>query len=450
MRCKHSTSEAVAFLLECTACRAGWLLLGFLLLGGVWACPLPAQIAIEKPPINYFSSDSIDPVAELSRQIEKKVVHLEFDERHGWLPSLLERLEISPDSQLLVFSKTSMQVNKISPRRPRAIYFNDDVYVGWVQHGNIEIAATDPQKGAVFYSVEQQSASLRIVADNGGCLTCHATHRTQGVPGYLVRSVFCDFNGWPRTGTRTYISDQTTQFHKRYGGWYVTGSHGDMRHMGNVIAADRSQPEFVDRQAGANRLQLDGILDTTDYLTGHSDLVALMILEHQSQMHNLMAVANFQTRIAEAEVATLRQNPIATGTGLANTAAAQRIDATVERLLRYLLFADEQRLTCPVAGSSGFADWFQARAAVEKQLDSHGRSLRDLDLVTRIFKYPCSYLIYSPAFDGLPSSVLERIQVRLSAILNAPAAPEGYEHLSDQDRRQIWEILRDTKPDFLM
>jgi hypothetical protein len=409
-----------------------------------------AQFDFEKPPINYNQGDAHDPVADLSRAVEAGTLELAYDEEHGWLPAILKHLQISVESQLLVFSKTSLQLHKIDPRHPRAIYFNDNVYVGWVQNGAIELAATDPQKGAIFYTVEQTVGEpLRFIADRGQCLTCHATHRTQNVPGYLVRSIFSDFNGRPRSGTRTYITDHTTEFEKRYGGWYVSGTHGQMRHMGNVLAPGRGDPEQIDRELGANRSELSGLVDAEPYLTAHSDLVALLILEHQSQMHNLIARANFETRTAlyyDQSINEALERPIDT----ASESSERRIKTAAEALIRYMLFADEHELTHPVAGSSLFAEQFQANDHPLAHVDSQGRSLRQFDLNKRIFKYPCSYLIYSEAFDGLPDRMLLQIKTRLTEILTSPSQVVGYERLSESDRRNISEILEATKPGFLL
>ena len=164
-------------------------------------------------------------VCDARLAIEKGEAKFKYDARHGWLPDVLKHLQVSEESQVLVFSKTSLQLHKISPRTPRALYFNDDVYVGWCQHGDVvELAATDPELGAVFYTMDQDvDAPPRIVRDRGQCLTCHATTRTQGIPGYLIRSVYPDINGRPRTGSRTYVTDQSSPFEQRWGGWYVTG-----------------------------------------------------------------------------------------------------------------------------------------------------------------------------------------------------------------------------------
>lgn len=407
-----------------------------------------AQLDFEKAPISYGDAESNDAVARLARALERGEDSLEYSERHGWLPSLLEKLDIAVDSQTLVFSKTSLQLHKISPRTPRALYFNDNVYVGWCQRGDVvEIAATDPQQGAVFYTIDQlPDQPAKIVRDRGQCLTCHATNRTQGVPGYLVRSVYPDNNGRPRSGTRTYVTDHTTDFDQRFGGWYVTGLHGAIRHMGNAITHDRLAPETLDREAGANRRELEALLDTAPYLSPHSDIVALMVLEHQSQMHNLIARASFETRIAQYYDRGINE-ALGRPEDTVSPSTERRIAAAGEALIRYMLFADEVELASPIESLTGFAQAFEQ--SVTNRVDSQGRSLRKLDLQRRLFQVPCSYLIYTDAFAALPPAMMTYVQQRLSEILYAPQCPSGYERLSDEDRRAVREILTETIPTLL-
>jgi hypothetical protein len=103
-----------------------------------------------------------NPVERLQRQMESGAVRLEYEAPRGYLDSLLEALEISPLTQTLVFSKTSAQFRLISPRSPRALYFNDDVYVGWVRGGPfIEISTADTEEGAAFYVLPQERTQDR-------------------------------------------------------------------------------------------------------------------------------------------------------------------------------------------------------------------------------------------------------------------------------------------------
>lgn len=415
------------------------------------ASMLVAQIGYEKAPINYAQAQPSDSVQKLIEAVESGAVELNYSSEHGWLPSVLEQLNISVDSQLLVFSKTSLQLHKISPRTPRALYFNDEVYVGWCQRGDVlEIAATDPSLGAVFYTIDQNDAeAVKIQRDRGGCLTCHATHRTQGVPGFLVRSIYPDNSGRPRTGTRTFVTDHTSPFEKRFGGWYVSGKHGAMRHMGNLITRDRADPESIDREPGANASDLSEFCNTEPYLTGHSDIVALMLLEHQSQMHNFIARAGMEARIAsyyDRGINEALDRPLDT----VSPSTQRRIAAAGEKLVRYMLFADETLLTDAIVGNSEFIEQFQSKQLHAEQFDSQGRSLRELDLQTRLLKYPCSYLIHSEAFDSLPEPMTKYVRERLSEILSSAGITEGFAHLSDEDRDNIVAILNETKPGYLL
>lgn len=408
------------------------------------ALPVMAQhVSYERPPIDYLNTEVHDPVAELARKVESGEIQLKHDEQYGYLTAVLEALDVPISSQTLVFSKTSLQLHRISPRRPRSLYFNDDVYIGFCQRGDVlELAATDAKQGATFYTLSQEKSDApKFVRDRGSCLTCHASNRTQGVPGYLVRSVFADAAGHPKLGSGTFTTDHTSEFQDRWGGWYVTGQHGTMRHMGNTIC--KGEARDFDRETGANDLDLKDNFRTDSYLTPHSDIVALMVLEHQTQMHNAIAFANYETRMAlhqSYQMNALLDRP----KDHISDSAQRRIASAADRVLEYLLFCDEFALSDEVRGSTSFAEDFSARGI----RDSKGRSLRDFDLQTRMFRYPCSYLIHSPAFAGLPDSVRSQVLGRLKDILTGDDPSEKYQHLTTEMRGEILEILSDTMPEF--
>lgn len=394
------------------------------------------------PPIHYSTAEVDDRVARLADDIEQGARDLPYDEQFGYLSALLEALEVSPESQMLVFSKTSMQAHRISPQRPRAIYFNDDVYVGYCRGGEVlEIIAQSAKQGPTFYTLEQTPQDKpELVRDRGGqCLACHQSHRTQNVPGYLIRSVFPTRSGQPEFGSGTYTSDHTSRLKERWGGWYVTGTHGAMRHMGNVLY-DKQAGE-LDREAGANRSSLSDLFSVQHYLTDHSDIVALMIVEHQTQMHNALTWANFETRRAVHQSQTMNEILDREPSYLSET-SERRINSAVDRVLQYLLFCDEFPLASPVEGTSRFAADFEAQGV----RDSAGRSLRDLDLNERLMKYPCSYMIYSDAFAGLPDLVRGRILAKLRTILEQEDTSDEYGHLTTTERQAIREILDATLP----
>ena len=405
--------------------------------------PAVAQPSFEGEPINYYTDETDDPVTRLQQQIDDGQVRLDYDAKHGYLPSVLQALGIPPESQMLVFSKTSLQRERISPSRPRAVYFSDDAYVGWVQYGGVmEVSAVDPRQGAIFYTLAQRMAERpRFVRDRGDCIACHASSRTWDVPGHQVRSVFTAPDGQPHFGAGTFRSNHSSPFSERWGGWYVTGTHGAQRHMGNVVATDEDHPENLDREADANITDLTPIVDTAPYLNGHSDLVALMVLEHQADMHNLITRANYDARRALFDGQIMNQL-LKQPEDHISESTRRRIDNAGQRLLKYLLFVEEAELSEPIRGTSGFAEHFAAMGP----RDGRGRSLRDFDLTRRLFRYPCSYLIYSEAFDALPDPLRQCVYRQLWEILTERNTSEIYSHLSSADRQAILEILRDTKP----
>ena len=410
------------------------------------AIPLSAsaQFDIEREPVNYLKSPLADPISQLQKRINADEVRLTFDDKSGYLASVLKTLNVSETSQMLVFSKTSFQRNRIHPRTPRAIYFNDDVYIGWCQNGDVvEVSAVDPQLGGIFYSLDQEEVDRpKFTRHTDTCTLCHASSVTQGVPGHLIRSVFPDGVGNPILSTTTYRTTSQSPLKQRWGGWYVSGTHGQQRHMGNMIAKSSREPEAFDVDAGANVTDLSKLINVEPYLTPHSDIVAFLVFEHQAPAHNALTLANYQAKLAlrdEEILRTMSKEP-----NLPRTESIQRrLDHSAELVLKHFLFVEEAPLTDRVQGTSGFAEQFAQRGPRDKR----GRSLRDFDLRARIFQYPCSYLIYSAAFDGLPPELKEIVYRKLHDVLTGIDRSSTYQHLSNEDRQAILGILLDTKPD---
>lgn len=422
--------------------------LGFVATAAWGRPPIRGDLPIEIEPINYLTAPVDDPIARLQKKIDAGEVSLGFDAKRGYLPAVLDALKIPISSQTLVFSKTSFQHAKISRTRPRALYFRDDAYVGWVRGGDVlEFSVVDPKQGAIFYLLDQEEGEKPIFRrQTHECLQCHVSPRTQDVPGHFVRSVVPDRTGSPIYNAGTFVTGHESPLKERWGGWYVTGTHGAQVHMGNVTATHsdddrRDAPSRLDPKAGANLRDLSDRLDTKPYLTGHSDVVALMVLEHQTQMHNFLTHAGYQTRLA-----TYQQDGMNASfhepAGTISDGTRRRIESAAEKVVRHLLFVDEAVLTDPVVGSSTFAADF----AKLGPRDSKGRSLRDFDLTRRMFKYPCSYLIYSESFDALPTMAKNHVYKRLGEILTGRDTSREFAHLSREDRAAILEILRDTKP----
>ena len=398
----------------------------------------------EQEPILYGKTQPANRVSDLLAEVNAGTKQLPFEERFGYLRPLLAELEVPVSSQMLVFSKTSLQRDRITPRTPRAIYFSDDVYVGFCQDGEVlEITAVDPQLGAVFYTLDQAPSSSPVLSrQSDNCLICHGSSQTKDIPGHVVRSVFTDARGLPVLSAGSYRIDQTSPLEKRWGGWYVTGTHGQQKHLGNLIVRGQREPTEIDNSAGLNNLSLTDRFDTSQYLSPHSDIVALMVLEHQTAAHNHLTRASFLTRQAMHYQESLNRE-LGEPPGKIWDSTASRIKSACEPLVEYLLFSGEAELTEKLEGTSGFAAEFARRGPRDQQ----GRSLRDFDLERRMFKHPCSYLVYSPSFAALPAEAREYVLQRMWDVLTGRDQSEKFSHLSADDRRTILGILIDTLPD---
>ncbi|HEY3517660.1 MAG TPA: hypothetical protein VGL98_11490, partial [Gammaproteobacteria bacterium] len=384
----------------------------------------------EYPTIPYTTGKRTDRVATLIGKLDRGEVQLQHQGERGYLESLLAALEIDPSSQTLVYSQTSLQGKLIGPRTPRAIYFNDDVYVAYVQGAAapIEIASLDPDLGPVFYLLEQSAPKPKFTAELGRCLSCHDSYSLTGggVPRFIVGSGYTGTTGMLVSHEGWILISDRTPLKSRWGGWYVTGRHGSQVHLGNMIIKTLYDFDKLEELRVGNRDTLEGLVDTKPYLTDKSDIVALLVLQHQADVQNLITRVSYDARTA----ADKREDPL---------------EATVERLLQMMLFVDAVEYTEPISGDPKFAEQFASRAL----RDSQGRSLRDFDLTRRLFRYPLSYVIYSPAFDALPSDVRSMFYARLNAVLTGADTSQSFRHLSADDRLGVLEILRDTKPEAL-
>ena len=445
-------SKILFFNLSLFVCRSAW-----------------GEDGFDLPPIRYSASVSNDPVALLQRHLSSGKVKLHRDPKYGYLPSLLKELNISPQSQVLVFSKTSLQIHKISPANPRALYFNDSVYVGYVPGSEIlELAANDPQLGAVFYTLDGSGGDVpdqdpevenelspttttssgedfKLVRDRGNCLSCHATNRTENVPGYLVRSIFPDRSGRPRAGASSFATDYRSPWKQRWGGWYVTGSHGSMRHMGNAFAVDRSDPQKIDVEDGANLTHLPSRVRPDLHLGPSSDIVALLVLEHQTRVHNLITRANYETRQAVALDEAMNQ-ALERPAGYRSESTQRRIASAANALAEALLMVDEPKLEDLVSGTSSFREVFESLGPVTQG----GQSLRQLDLRDRLFRYPLSFLIYTPEFQQLPDEVMCQVKERLrNELSDGDVAGVRRGLVSQAIRPEIRRIVSETLPGWL-
>lgn len=345
-----------------------------------------------------------DRVAALNRALRTGRATLRFGPRHGYLPSVLNLLGVPRESQVVTFSQASLHGPLISDMYPRAIFFDDEVAVAWVPGApTIEVAAYSPARGPVFYTLAQSTRQIPQFEENAACLACHKSPRTLDVPGLLVLSS-------PIGSSTGVVTDHRTPLHERWGSWYVTGLSRRWKHHGNRIG----QGWLV---------SLYDQFDTHGYPTLYSDIVALMVLEHQTRFTNLITRAAVTYRTPGMTLAHL--------------------DEAIEELVDYMLFVDEAEIPERIVGTSGYAEWFSARGP----RDPLGRSLHQLDLKNRLFRYPLSYMIYSSAFEALPHPVKAEVYARIAEVLSG-ANPTRSRHLTDEDRRALLEILDATKPEY--
>lgn len=426
-----------------------WVALTTLASLSLAAAPAIAQFdsLYEHESISYSSSEPDNPVSRLQKKIAADPSPWKHDETFGWLPDLLRDLEIDAASQTLVFSKTSLQRKAISPTTPRAVYFNDSVYIGYPNGGDlIEISVADPKLGAVFYSIDQTNASKPILTrETETCLACHASSaHTNGVPGHMVRSVFTDSEGFPELSLGSFRTTSESPLKERWGGWYVTGKVGENPHLGNRWLeedASDSRPE----RFKAESEQVSGwprTVDPSHYLKQTSDIVALLLLEHQVSLHNRMTQSQFSTTRALWDEKVLDE-AFGDSDDTLRSSTQSRIDRAAKSMVEALFCLNEAALEPGIEADPAFVKQFAAMGPT----DSKGRSLRDLDLETRLFRYPCSYLVYSEAFLQMTPE-LKAAVVSLMTTWLEEGIPQHQDAISEEDRQAILEILRETHPDF--
>ena len=366
--------------------------------------------ALEHPAIEYSTRPVHDPVAALNTKLDEGKT-LAFEPGHGYLKAVLDALGIPVESQIAVFAKSSFQQHLINPNNARAIYFNDSVAVGWVRGGPLlEVASEDPEQGTIFYTLNQWKSTSPRLKRRDDCLGCHESYDTMGVPGMLLRSVYPAPNGEVMRELGGYNVDHRVAFAHRWGGFFVTGKTDALSHLGNAVFKAENEAESAETN-------LKG------YLAPSSDIVALMMFDHQMHLTNLLTRIGWETRFARYE----------------KTMTPEKLTGMAAEIVSYMLFLDEARIGSPVRGTAGFEEKFAAQGP----FDSKGRSLRQFDLSRRMMRYPCSYMIYSAAFDGLPAEAKEAVYQRMWRVLSG----EIVSRLSEGDRRAIVEILRETKKD---
>jgi hypothetical protein len=419
-----------------------------ILLGLLISATQPGRAAemYEQSPINYSASNPNDGIARLQARLTNNLFK-SFRSDRDVLAGLLRELKVPVESQVMVFSKTSLQRSRINPDRPRAIYFSDNCYIGWVPGGLLEVTTIDPLLGPIFYafdpSTARSDATHRFTRDSD-CLRCHGGAFVRDIPGVFVRSMHVDASGEPLLRGGSEVVDFRTPFTNRWGGWYVTGKHGKVLHRGNVFSEEKNDEPVADFSLGANVTDLSKFFDTGNYLTNGSDIVALLVLEHQTAMQNTITRAGMNCRrMLEYQKALQRDLKETSTEELAYDSVRSVFEGAVKEVVDDLLFYDEAVLPAGLQGSPAFQKAFQQNARRVQ-----GASLKDFSLKHRLFANRCSYMIYSDSFLALPPELKKRIYFRLEEVLTASKAEARYAYLDRKERTRIVNILRETHPDF--
>ena len=389
----------------------------------------PAFQDIDEPPHNYRQRTPQDRFTRLKAALESGEIALERGNEKAFVLSLLKALDIPATSQMLLFSTTSLQLSLISPSNPRALYFNEDIYLGYVPRGRIEIVSLDPELGGIFYICDIPNETRPFRAERSErCMNCHASDETGYVPGLVIKSVIPGPGGGSLTAYRLGETGHSIPFDQRFGGWHVTGQHGITNHWGNLTGRLAAGELTTFSNLPGARFSFE------KYPAATSDILAHLLHEHQAGFVNRVVEASYRARTA-----------LHASNGQLTGAQAAELDEQAKIVTRYLLFADEAPL--PSGGVEGDAA-YKADFLSKRRAAPDGISLKDFDLQTRLFKYRCSYMIYSPVFSGLPGAMKERIYRRLAAALSTTRPDKEYDYLPKPEKEAIRRILTATLVDF--
>jgi hypothetical protein len=400
------------------------------------ATPATAQFVYDRewPLMGYGKQAPNDPYSQLMRKLAASGDKLPHDAAgRGYLDGLLQALDIDTSSQVLVFSKSSLKQRFIEAANPRSLFFTDEVYVGFVPGSNsVEIAAMDPLLGPVFFDVRQDpQAEEPFKQETTRCLRCHDSYSMtgDGVPRFMLSSVISGPDGNIVSHELSEITDMATPIEQRFGGWFVTGTSGKQIHLGNFLVTEASQLATRPWQGVINQTDLTQFVDLAKYPRQTSDIVALLVLQHQVDVQNRFVRLQYESR------KLLDANP---------SAETTELQALIQPVLAGLFMADEAPLADRVEGTSGYREWFEQRGPIVD-----GKSLRQFDLQGRTFRYRLSYLIYSAAIDGFAEPVRNLLFRDIAAVLDGDTSLLPGFVLPADERAAIKAILQATKPEVL-
>lgn len=384
------------------------------------------EVDFRNPIHQYDTAVPIDPFSKFLDIIIKEEANLNYKSEKDYLLSLLNLFSISPHSQLLVFSTTSLQLNRISPSNPRAIYFSEDVYLGYVPGGQIEIIGIDPYLGAIPYIFnlpDKNAPTHPKIYRSKRCMNCHASNDIGGIPGLLISSVIPAPGGGTIDVFRKRNFGHSVSYNERFGGWHITGPHPFTNSWANSIGSmQEEQIKKIDNPPGA-------FFGWEKYLTNSSEIIPHLILEHQVGFTNLCISISYKFR----EISNPNKN-------LSNQKIKDFIESEAQSLLSYILFKDEPPFPQnQIDKNSKYINDFQKGNNSLKIV----HSLRKLNLETRLFENRCSYMLFSNSFKGLPVQIKDHLIPKLHFILtsNSEEVPEEFSYLGVAEKERIHKTL---------
>lgn len=375
----------------------------------------------DQPPHRYFERTPTDRFSRWKTRFEAGEVPLDRSSERAFLLGLLDALRIPVSSQLWVYSTTSLQLSRIGPSSPRAIYFTDDLSVGFIPGGRIEILALDPDLGGVFYIFDIPRPGGPVVVERANrCMNCHAGEDTGFVPGWSVRSVVPAVGGGSLDAFRGGRTGHDIPLAERFGGWHVTGADGFTNHWGNRLGSMEGGVVVPSPLPPRSRFE------PGRYATDTSDLVAHLVFEHQAGFVNRAVEAQYRVR-----------THLYTDVGGLTDAHRAEVDAQALGLVRYLLFADEVPWPSGLRlGESPYCKAFEAAGTVP----ALGR-LRELDLERRLFRLQCSFMVGTPVFTGLMEPLRASVMRELASALDPSREHPASRHLPASEKSEIRLVL---------